>query len=167
MKPIFLCGFMGCGKSTVGKLLAKKLGCECVDLDKYIEDNEGMTIPKIFDRKGENYFREKETQALADFANIGGVVATGGGALLSDKNGEVAQRSGTVVFIDTDFDTCYSRIKDDPHRPIAYNSTEEQLKERFDYRRPLYIAHSQLQINGNGSPMEIVDNILSNLMHNA
>ena len=48
MRPIFLCGFMGCGKSTVGKILAKKMGCQCVDLDKYIEDTAGMSIPEIF-----------------------------------------------------------------------------------------------------------------------
>lgn len=132
MRPIFLCGFMGCGKSTVGKILAKKMGCQCVDLDKYIEDTAGMRIPEIFDKYGEEHFRKLETEALAAFAVIGGVVATGGGALLSEENGKVAKRSGMVVFIDTYFNTCYGRIKNDPNRPIAYNSTREQLSERFD-----------------------------------
>ena len=99
MRPIFLCGFMGCGKSTVGKILAKKMGCQCVDLDKYIEGTAGMSIPEIFDKYGEEHFRKLETEALAAFADIGGVVATGGGALLSEQNGEVAKKSGMVVFI--------------------------------------------------------------------
>ena len=70
MRPIFLCGFMGCGKSTVGKILAKKMGCQCVDLDKYIEDTAGMSIPEIFDKYGEEHFRKLETEALAAFADM-------------------------------------------------------------------------------------------------
>lgn len=159
MRPIFLCGFMGCGKSTVGKILAKKMGCQCVDLDKYIEGTAGMSIPKIFDKYGEEHFRKLETEALAAFADIGGVVATGGGALLSEQNGEVAKKSGMVVFIDTYFNTCYERIKDDPNRPIAYNSTREQLSERFDYRRPLYLAHSHYAISGGYPPIVIAAKI--------
>lgn len=159
MRPIFLCGFMGCGKSTVGKILARKMHVQCVDLDKYIEDKEGMTIPEIFEKKGEPYFREIETKALAEFKELGGIVATGGGALLSEENGRVAKEAGMVVFIDTFFESCYERIKDDPNRPIAYNSTKEELKERYDYRRPLYTAHSHYQISGGYPPMVIAAKI--------
>lgn len=159
MKPIFLCGFMGCGKSTVGQILADRLGCKCVDLDAYIEEKEGMTIPEIFEKKGEPHFRELETKALEEFADIGGVVATGGGTLLTERNGNTAKKAGVAVFIDTPFETCYGRIKDDPHRPIAYNSTKEQLKERYDTRRPLYSAHSNYKVSGEASPMEIAENI--------
>lgn len=67
------------------------MGCQCVDLDKYIEDTAGMSIPEIFDKYGEEHFRKLETEALAAFADIGGVVATGGGALLSEENGKVAK----------------------------------------------------------------------------
>ena len=155
MRPIFLCGFMGCGKSTVGRIAAKRLKCQCIDLDDYIEKQEGMSIPEIFEQKGEPYFREKETQALAAFRDIGGIVATGGGALLSDLNGETAKNAGMVVFIDTDFNTCYDRIKDDPHRPIAASSTREQLKARFDDRHPKYQAHSHFTISGGYPPLVI------------
>ena len=155
MVPVFLCGFMGCGKSTVGRILARRLKCKCTDLDDYIEKQEGMSIPEIFEQKGEPYFREKETEALAAFRDTGGVVATGGGALLSEKNGETAKNAGMVVFIDTDFRVCYDRIKDDPHRPIAASSTREQLKERFDDRRPKYMAHSHYAIAGGYPPIVI------------
>ena len=155
MVPVFLCGFMGCGKSTVGRILARRLKCKCTDLDDYIEKQEGMSIPEIFEQKGEPYFREKETEALVAFRETGGVVATGGGALLSEKNGETAKNAGMVVFIDTDFNVCYSRIKDDPHRPIAASSTREQLKERFDDRRPKYMAHSHYAIAGGYPPIVI------------
>ncbi len=158
--PVYLCGFMGCGKSTVGKLLAKKLGTECLDLDDYIEKSEAMSIPDIFEQKGEAYFRAAETQALKDLAGECKVIATGGGALLSEENGALAKNAGLAVFIDTDFETCYARIKDDPHRPIAYNSTKEQLRERFDSRRPLYKAHSNCIVSGDLRPIEIADEIV-------
>ena len=96
---------------------------------------------------------------IAAFADIGGVVATGGGALLSEENGKVAKRSGMVVFIDTYFNTCYGRIKNDPNRPIAYNSNSAQLSERFDYRRPLYLAHSHYVISGGYPPIVIASKI--------
>ena len=159
MRPIFLCGFMGCGKSTVGKILAKKMGCQCVYILNYIKYTGGKNIPEILLIYGEVLFRKLETESLAAFADIGGVVATGGGALLSEENGKVAKRSGMVVFIDTYFNTCYGRIKNDPNRPIAYNSTREQLSERFEYRRPLYLAHSHYVISGGYPPIVIASKI--------
>ena len=158
-KTVFLCGFMGCGKSTVGKVAAGLLGVQFVDLDEHIEQQEKMTIPVIFSKKGEQYFRDCETRAIKEVDGKGAVVATGGGALLREENAEAAQNAGVVIFIDTDFETCYGRIKDDPHRPIAYNSTKEQLKERFDQRRPLYEAHSQFTIDGALSPAQMAAEI--------
>lgn len=158
-KSVFLCGFMGCGKSTVGKVAAGMLGMQFIDLDEFIEKQEGMTIPVIFSKKGEEYFRACETRAIAQFEGQTAVVATGGGALLREENAEAAQKAGKVIFIDTDFDTCYERIKDDPHRPIAYNSTKQQLKERFEQRRPLYLAHSQFTLNGALSPAQMAAEI--------
>ena len=151
-KTVFLCGFMGCGKSTVGKVAAGMLGVQFVDLDEFIEQQQEMSIPVIFSKKGEEFFRDCETKAIKDFDGKGAVVATGGGALLREENAEAAQAAGVVIFIDTDFETCYERIKDDPHRPIAYNSTKQQLKDRFEQRRPLYEAHSQFTIDGALSP---------------
>lgn len=158
-KTVFLCGFMGCGKSTVGKVAAGMLGIQFIDLDEYIEQQEDMSIPVIFSKKGEQYFRDCETEAIKQFGEKTSVVATGGGAMLREENAEAAQKAGVVIFIDTDFETCYERIKDDPHRPIAYNSTKEQLKERFDQRRPLYKAHSQFTIDGSLPPAQMAKKI--------
>lgn len=157
---IYLCGFMGCGKTTVGKLLAKKLGKKLIDLDWYIEDKEKMTIPEIFEKKGEPYFRKKESEALAKLKASGAVVATGGGALLTEANGNIAKNSGLVIYIDTPFKDCYKRIKGDKNRPIAYNSTKEQLKDRYDQRRPLYIQNSHFAVDGKGFPTEIAQRII-------
>jgi shikimate kinase len=151
---------MGCGKSTVGRLLAKKLGKEFIDLDDYIEEREGMTIPEIFEQKGEPYFREKESEALADLPASAGVVATGGGTLLKKENGDKAKSLGTVVYIDAPFELCYERIKGDENRPIAYNSTEEQLRERYNQRKPLYIENSEFSVDGSGTPIQIASEIL-------
>lgn len=159
-RPVYLCGFMGCGKSTVGRLLAKKLGKEFIDLDDHIEQREGMSIPDIFAQKGEGYFRQKESEALADLPLSVGVVATGGGTLLKKENGDLAKSLGTVVYIDAPFELCYDRIKDDPHRPIAASSTREQLLDRYEQRKPLYIENSEFSVDGTGTPMMIVNEIL-------
>ena len=158
-KPVFLCGFMGCGKTTIGELLAKRLGTSFIDLDDNIEEQEGMTIPEIFAQKGEPYFRERESRALAELPVSAAVVATGGGTLLRRENGDLAKSLGTVVFIDTPFEVCYERIKDDPHRPIAASSTKEQLKDRFEQRRPLYTENSEFAVNGSAAPIQIVNEI--------
>lgn len=163
MKTIYLCGFMGCGKTTVGKLLAKKLGVEFYDLDQYIEEKNGMKIPEIFEKFGEEHFRKLESDAIKEFESKTGVVATGGGALLSEKNAQIANSCGVSVFIDTDFEICYNRIKDDEHRPIAFNSTKEQLLERFENRYPLYKAHSKVSCDGNNSPVVIAEEIIENV----
>lgn len=159
-RPVYLCGFMGCGKSTVGRLLAKRLGKEFIDLDDYIESREGMSIPDIFAQKGEGYFRQRESEALADLPSSTGVVATGGGTLLKKENGDLAKSLGTVVYIDAPFELCYERIKDDPHRPIAASSTKEQLSERYEQRKPLYLENSEFSVDGTGTPMMIVNEIL-------
>lgn len=161
MKTIYLCGFMGCGKSTIGKIVSKKLGVLFYDLDSYIEEKSGMKIPEIFEKNGEEHFRSLETQAIEEFQSKRGVVATGGGALLSEKNSDIANKNGITVFIDTDFSVCYDRIKNDKNRPIAFNSTEEQLKERFDSRYPLYNAHSVIRVDGNSSPLQIAQEIIN------
>ncbi|MGN0665571.1 MAG: shikimate kinase [Huintestinicola sp.] len=158
-RTIYLCGFMGCGKTTVGTLLAKKLGCSYTDMDSYITETEGMSIPEIFSSKGEPYFREKETQAVEALGRKGGVIACGGGAMLKDINAEKAAENGIVVYIDTPYDICYDRIKGDKNRPIVMANTKESLKEIFDSRVPLYKAHSQICAEGNGTPDEIASEI--------
>ena len=154
---------MGCGKSTIGKILARKLGLEFYDLDLYIEQKAGMKIPEIFEKYGEEHFRQLESDALMEFRDKKGVVATGGGAMLSEKNSEIANSCGVTVFIDTDFEICYGRIHNDRNRPIAYNSTKEQLLERYEARYPLYKSHSRVSCNGNNSPNMITDEILESI----
>ena len=151
---------MGCGKSTVGKLVAQATERAFIDLDDYIEEAAGMTIPEMFEKYGEAHFRALETEALKGLSSSFTVVATGGGALLSGANVCIASKTGLVIFIDTPFETCYDRIKDDPHRPIAAASTKDELKARFDDRFPKYRGNSAITVSGEGTPEQVAQRIL-------
>ncbi len=157
---IFLCGFMGCGKSTVGKLAAKKLGCGFFDTDEVIVETQGMSIPEIFAQKGEPYFRQVEAEVVKSMCGKSAVVACGGGAMLNPDTAKAAAENGEVVFIDVDFETCYERICGDSNRPIAASSSKEELLERFNSRKDVYLAHSTVHIESTGTPIEISDMII-------
>ena len=163
MKPIFLCGFMGCGKSTVGKRLACALKCSFIDMDDYIEKQEGRSISEIFEAEGEEYFRNLETETIKKLGNEKGVIATGGGALLREENGRAAKKFGIPVFIDTKFSVCYNRIKGDKNRPLAYNSKREDLKRLFDKRKRLYIRNSVITVSGGVPVYTVVKNIIKEI----
>lgn len=155
MGPIYLCGFMGCGKSTVGRRLASSLKCSFTDMDSYIEKEEGRSIREIFETDGEEYFRNLETETIKKLGNKKGVIATGGGALLRAENGRAAKKFGIPVFIDTKFSICYNRIKGDKNRPLAYNSTREELKRLYYKRKNLYKKNSIITVSG-GVPVYVV-----------
>lgn len=158
---IFLCGFMGCGKTTTGKLLAKKLGCSYIDTDELIEKNEGMSIPDIFSKKGEPYFRRVEAETVKSLCGRKAVVSCGGGALINDETADAVNKNDAAVFLDIPFDTCYERIKDDPHRPIAVSSTKEELFERFNKRHEIYLKNSAVRVDCSGTPVENAEAVIS------
>ena len=160
MRSIFLCGFMGCGKSTIGKLLAEMLKCEFYDMDEYIVQKEKMQIPEIFAEKGERYFRETETAVIKELSTANGVIACGGGAMLKKENAEIASENGIVVYIESEFETCYGRISGDKNRPIVMNNTKEELNFIYDSRIPLYKENSTVTVSGNGTPKDIAEAIV-------
>lgn len=159
MQTVFLCGFMGCGKTTVGKLFAERSGRIFVDMDEYIEDYEHRTIADIFAQDGEPHFRRLEGEAVVRLSESGYVVATGGGAMVDPKNAQAAKQGGRVIFIDTPFECCYERIKGDKKRPLAATASEAELRERYDTRRGAYLAAADDVIDGSGTPVEIADRI--------
>ncbi len=162
MRNIYLCGFMGCGKSYTGKKLAERLSCTLVDLDAYIEEKEGKSIPEIFADEGEAHFRELEAKYIREMPE-NSVVATGGGAIINPVTAETARNTGTVIFLDTDFELCYSRIKGDAHRPLVMKNTEEQLLKLFNTRREIYLKHSDFSVDSNRSETEILEMILKGI----
>lgn len=159
---IFLCGFMGCGKSTIGAKLSKLLGVPFTDMDTYIEEQAGRTIPEIFEQDGEAHFRDLETQAVRELADREGVIACGGGAMLREINAKIAAENGTVVFLDVPFRTCYVRIAN-TDRPIVRSSTRQQLYGRYTKRRRLYRRHSTHRIEAVQSPTKVAERIIETL----
>lgn len=158
MSSVYLCGFMGCGKSHVGRQLAAELGKEFVDLDRFIINAEKMTIPFIFKKFGEPHFRKLEAKYIRELSGDK-VVATGGGALINDETAEYARQSGLSVYINTSFDICYARIKDDANRPLVVNNTKEQLRELYDTRAAIYRKNAMCMVNGCTTDTVIVGEI--------
>lgn len=153
---IFLCGFMGCGKSTVGKELAKLMGTKFIDMDTYIEESEGMSIPEIFAQKGEPYFREVEANTVVELSKTNAVVGCGGGAMLNPTSAEVGRTHGQVVFLDVPFADCYERIQGDTNRPIVMNNSKEQLEEIYNQRHSVYEKNASFRadVSAEVSPFE-------------
>lgn len=157
---IFLCGFMGCGKSTVGSLLAKKNGCGFCDTDELVVKNQGMTIPEIFSQKGEPYFRQVEAETVKSLCGKNTVVACGGGAMLNSDTAKTVKENGCIiVYLNVPFEECYSRISGDTNRPIVMNNTKEQLEEIYNKRHTIYMANSTVMVEATGSPTEITSAI--------
>ena len=159
MKSIFICGFMGCGKTHTGKLLAKRLKLPFVYLDEYIVKKENRSIPEIFEQSGEPYFRELESECLKELGE-GCIVATGGGTLINENTAEYANKQGVTVFLDARFPVCYGRIKDDKNRPLAVNNTREQLYRIYLKRRKIYKKHFKITVKAEGTGNDIVNSVI-------
>ncbi len=134
MKPVFLIGYMGCGKTTLGEPLARLLGWRFVDLDHYIEAKCGMTAKEVFMTHGEAYFRKLECEALEEVAGAGGdaIVACGGGTPLQPGNMELMNRVGITVWLRTSVDRITSRLvlpDQRSKRPLLNNMSDEEIKE--------------------------------------
>ncbi len=137
MKSIALCGFMGCGKTTISKSLEKLYSIPYIDTDKYIEDKENMSISRMFEKSGEDYFRDKEFDAICTLCQKDNtILALGGGAVMFSRNVKALKNSGCkIVFIDTDFDVICERLKNDTSRPLLKQGDTKALYEK---RLPIY-----------------------------
>lgn len=167
MKNIILCGFMGCGKSTVGKLLADKLGMCFTDCDSRIESQEHMTVPEIFTRYGERYFRAAESTAVSRLLTLSNtVIASGGGTVLLKKNAEMFKSLGTVIFLSVNADTVIGRLKDDTSRPLlARDDKEAAISALIAEREPFYKAAAHFTVNADAGADTVTENIIALLGH--
>ena len=165
MPRIFLVGFMGAGKSSVGAALAARLGYRYVDLDDEISRRLGAPIPEIFTSRGEAAFRAAESDELARCAALDDVVvATGGGAFCSDANREVIHRAGGVsVFLDLPWEVLRERLaRDNSDRPM-YDDTN-QAKELFEERLPHYRrALVRVSLVGDEDPDKVAGRVVETL----
>ena len=145
-KNIILIGMMGCGKTTVGQLLATRLGMQFVDTDRLIEAREGMTVSEIFETQGEGWFRSMEAgvaQALS--LRSGLVIACGGGLPLSESSMKALKESGVVIWLNRDAGEIYD-TGDMSSRPLAQEGREAFL-EKAAQRAPVYEKWADATVN--------------------
>lgn len=143
---MYLTGFMGAGKSTVGRALAELLGWPFVDLDANIEAQQGTTIAEIFSSHGQARFRQLESEALRALENSTAmVVATGGGVLSVPENREWLKTHGITVWLDAPFEVVMDRVGMAPQETRPLFESEPQARELFDQRRSQY-GDSDLRI---------------------
>lgn len=164
-KNIFLCGFMGCGKTTVGKLLSKRLGREFIDMDKYIEEKENMTVSQIFEEKGEAYFRDVEHQVCIELSkkeNL--VVATGGGALTYKRNVDKVKKNSSILFLSVPLRIILKRLENDTTRPLLQRDDKEQaIRELYNKRLSSYMDAATIIVDGSQNPGSVVNLIISSI----
>lgn len=163
---IILCGFMGCGKSTVGKRLAKETGRVFLDLDSYIEQQAGMTVSQIFAAEGEAGFRARETAAAREIAGRGDlVVAAGGGTVLFEENVSALRRGGgTIVLLSVPLGILQQRLKNDTKRPLLQVPDRHALIETlYRQRMPLYRRAADVEIRALSSPRKLSLEIMERL----
>ncbi len=147
-KIIYLTGFMGAGKSTIGPILANTMGWEFYDLDKVIEEIIGEKVRTIFDEKGEKYFREMEEKTLRELSKGKElVISLGGGTIANDINFNILKNTGCIVYLKSSPESMYERLKFKRDRPSLINSenenqTKEELMQRimqiFNERKKYY-----------------------------
>ncbi|MDP3482303.1 MAG: shikimate kinase AroK [Sulfuricella sp.] len=137
---IFLVGLMGAGKTTVGKLIARHLNRPFVDSDHEIEKRTGVNIPLIFELEGEAGFRTREAAVIEELTGQKNIVlATGGGAILSQQNRDNLRRNGTVIYLRAKVEDLWQRTRHDKNRPLLQTADPQaKLKELFAQRDPLY-----------------------------
>ena len=136
-KTLFIIGLPGCGKTSLSKMLAKKINYNFYDMDLMIEEKEKMKISKIFENHGEKYFREKESEILEKLSELNNaVISTGGGIVLAEKNRNIMKKKGITIFINRKPEILINNI-DISERPLL-TKDKNKLTELSKEREPLY-----------------------------
>jgi len=165
-KTIVMVGMMGAGKTAVGRALAARLQVPFLDSDHEIESAANMTIPEIFARDGEPFFRLKERQVIARLLTEEcGVLSTGGGAFLAQENRETITKNGASIWLQADLGVLWNRVRHRDTRPLLKTADPRAtLAELYEQRVPLY-AKADLTVasDGQASIEEMVDRVLEAL----
>ncbi|MEG1017508.1 MAG: shikimate kinase [Oscillospiraceae bacterium] len=162
-KSIAIIGFMGCGKSTVGRMVANELDVPFSDLDGEVENISGMRIPEIFETQGEDSLRKYERLALSSLAVGGGVVATSGSCIMMPGNRRVLREAFVTVFLNTSFDVIYPRIAG-TGRPLLKSMTPIELSKLLELRRKQYADCADYTFDAALPVQELCDLILEDIV---
>lgn len=163
---ILLIGFMGTGKTSVSRQLRKATNLPEIDMDKYIVDREKKSIAEIFDKYGEDYFRELETECLKEILeNKGLIVSCGGGVVVKDENVSYMKNKGKIVLLTATPETVYERVKHSTDRPILNNNMNVKfIAELMEKRKERYLAVADIIIETDDKSLEdIVKEILDKI----
>jgi len=154
LKNVILIGFMGTGKSTIGRLLSKSLGYPLIDTDHHIEAQEGRPITEIFANEGEDHFRDIETQLLRDLQSQQAhkhIVSTGGGIILREENRQLLQELGFVVWLVATPENILERTARNRDRPLLHTEDPaETIRKLIEYRKPFYAESAHLTLETTG-----------------
>ena len=165
-KPIALIGFMGSGKTTIGRAVAYELSAEFSDLDTQIETISGMRIPDILDTLGEDGLRQLEALALSNIVSFGSVIATNSSCIMIPRNRKMIEDYFTVFYLNADFDVLYPRIAGTA-RPLLKSLTRIELEKLFELRRPLYEGCADFTLDATKPIDYLVNEILDRIVISA
>ena len=159
MKNIVLIGMMGCGKTTIGKLLEKRLNRKMIDIDEYIEKKYHMSISQMFEIS-QDYFRKRETICCKELASLDGyIISTGGGVVCNQENMDALKKNAIVFYLDRPVENIIGDI-DVASRPLLKDGTNK-LYELYKQRHALYIKACDYHIINNGDIDKVIENIIS------
>ena len=164
-RNIVLIGFMGTGKSSAGKALAKKTGRALVDIDQRVEEKEKRRIADIFEKDGEAAFRRLEKEAIREAVKGSGlVITTGGGAVLDPENLSALKAGGVVVALEATPETIFQRVKDSRHRPLLKsNDVLGEIRRLLESRRPYYRKADVVVSTDGKTALQVADEIAAKL----
>ncbi len=161
---IYLIGMMGSGKSTVGKLLAKKMKMPFVDLDHYIEVKNNKSISDIFKENGESHFRILESKALRHMEDFTVIVACSGGIVLSEENRKFLNASGKVVMLQASLNELANRLHNAIDRPLLQNKERvQELTKIWNKRKDHYLSTAHLSVDADQTPEAVSSQIIQQI----
>lgn len=163
---IVLIGFMGSGKTTIGKRLSLHYKKEFIDTDDFIEKKEGMKISEIFQKYGEEYFREKEEELCERFSiKKSKIISTGGGIIKNTKNMDNLKEGGKIFYLQTTAEKVIENLKNDNTRPLLQGDNKyEKVKALLEERTPLYEKYADHTINVCDSSLEYTVSLIESII---